>query len=118
MAQVTRGDAMTPIENKQPGRARRAAGAAVLALAMLAPNAAPAAEEGGTPHGVVYLETNGNPVTDISVDHGKSLVVRPGFQVKRVSVGNPEIADVIVTSPSEINVVGKNVGETNVVLWD
>jgi pilus assembly protein CpaC len=92
--------------------ARRALGAlALMSLALTAP----AAEDG---RGVVYLETNGQPITQLSVELDKTTVVRPGFQVRRVSVGNPEIADVVVTSPSEISVVAKASGETNVVLWD
>ena len=73
---------------------------------------------GAVPEQVVYLETDGEPVTQLPVELGKATVVRPGFQVKRVSVGNPEIADVIVTSPNELSVVAKSTGETNVVLWD
>jgi pilus assembly protein CpaC len=85
------------------------------ALAALASTAT--AAEAESP-GVVYLETHSSPVSQLSVELDKTTVVRPGFQVRRVSVGNPEIADVIVTSPSEISVVAKASGETNVVLWD
>jgi pilus assembly protein CpaC len=87
-------------------------------LVVLAASALPAAALETQAAGVVYLDANTSPISQLSIELDKTTVVRPGFQVRRVSVGNPEIADVIVTSPSEISVVAKASGETNVVLWD
>jgi pilus assembly protein CpaC len=67
---------------------------------------------------VVQLDPGGERISELAVDVGRTTVVRPGFRVKRVSVGNPEVADVVVTSASEVSVVAKSTGETNVVLWD
>jgi pilus assembly protein CpaC len=89
-----------------------------LASVLLVSLAAPVGAADGVHGGVIYLDSRGEPISQLSVEVDKTTVVRPGFQVKRVSVGNPEIADVIVTSPSEISVVAKASGETNVVLWD
>ncbi len=36
----------------------------------------------------------------------------------RASVGNPDIADIVVIQPTEIYVLGKDIGTTNVFLWD
>ncbi|QSP94969.1 type II and III secretion system protein family protein [Marinobacter salinisoli] len=36
----------------------------------------------------------------------------------RVSVGNPDIADILVTERSELYVVGKRLGSTNILVWD
>jgi pilus assembly protein CpaC len=49
---------------------------------------------------------------------GKVVVVRTAFQVKRVSVGDPKILEVVVLSPREIQLVPASIGETNLVLWD
>jgi pilus assembly protein CpaC len=35
-----------------------------------------------------------------------------------VSVGNPDIADFVVISPTQLYVLGKDIGNTNVLLWD
>lgn len=37
---------------------------------------------------------------------------------KRMSIANPEIADVVVLGPTEYYVLGKDVGTTNIVVWD
>jgi pilus assembly protein CpaC len=90
---------------------------AALSIA-LAASAAPAIAVEVHRDGVVYLDANASPISQLSIELDKTTVVRPGFPVRRVSVGNPEIADVIVTSPSEISVVARASGETNVVIWD
>lgn len=48
----------------------------------------------------------------------KSTVVALAQGVRRVSVGNPGIADILVLRDTEVYVVGKAVGTTNVVAWD
>ena len=49
----------------------------------------------------------GDEVAEQSLDLelGKSVFVRSGFKVKRVSVGDPEVLDVVVLSPREIQLV-------------
>jgi pilus assembly protein CpaC len=54
----------------------------------------------------------------LDLELGKSVFVRAGFPVKRVSVGDPEIVDVVVLSPSELQLVPKLVGETNMIVWE
>lgn len=48
---------------------------------------------------------------------GKSTVLTSAVPVKRVSVGNPEVADFILLSPRDIYVTGKTAGTTNLTLW-
>ena len=48
----------------------------------------------------------------------KSAVVEVPAPVKRVSIGNPDIADVLILKSSELYVLGKDLGSTNVLLWD
>ena len=38
--------------------------------------------------------------------------------VKKLSVGNPKIADILILRANQVYVVGKALGTTNVVLWD
>lgn len=49
---------------------------------------------------------------------GKSIFVRSPFSVKRVSVGDPNILDVVVLSTTELQIVPKKIGETNMIVWE
>jgi pilus assembly protein CpaC len=53
----------------------------------------------------------------IEIEQGKSISVSTGYGVKRVSVGNPGIADVAVLGPRELQFVAGKVGATNVLVW-
>jgi pilus assembly protein CpaC len=54
----------------------------------------------------------------VSVPLYKSRIVEVSTPIKKLSVGNPEIADILVLRNREIYIVGKALGTTNVVLWD
>lgn len=58
-----------------------------------------------------------NPVQTMKLLIGKSTVLHCDKSVKRVSVGNPEVADFILLSPKEIYLTGKKAGLTNLSLW-
>ena len=49
---------------------------------------------------------------------GGSDVVSTAFPVKRVSIADNSIADIVVLSPKELYVFGKNIGYTSVILWE
>jgi len=55
--------------------------------------------------------------SDMEVIYGKSALLRLPAPVARISVGNPDVADVTLISPGEIYVLGKSIGTTNVILW-
>lgn len=63
------------------------------------------------------------PTTDeerlhsLQLEVGKTAILVPEFAVKRVSVGNPKILDVVVLSPREVQLVPSAIGSTNVILW-
>jgi len=48
---------------------------------------------------------------------GQSKVLRTPFAITRVSVADPEVADIILTSPREIYINGLSPGVTNLSLW-
>ncbi len=48
---------------------------------------------------------------------GQSKVLRTPFAITRVSVADPEVADIILTSPREIYINGLAPGVTNLSLW-
>ena len=65
----------------------------------------------------MHNATNSQPVEKMALFTGKSTVILTPLAIKRVSVANPEIADTIVLSPTELYVTGKMAGVTNLTLW-
>jgi len=52
----------------------------------------------------------------VPIYHSKAVGLdRPAA---RVSVGNPDIADILILRASQLYVIGKDLGTTNVLLWD
>ena len=56
--------------------------------------------------------------TSMSLPIYKSEIMRFSVPVARVSVGNPDIADLIILQSTQLYVLGKDLGTTNVLLWD
>ncbi|MDP9139868.1 MAG: type II and III secretion system protein family protein [Pseudomonadota bacterium] len=57
-------------------------------------------------------------VREVSVPLYKSITLRPERPAQRIAVGNPGVADIVVLGGGQVQVVGKALGATNVVLWD
>lgn len=49
---------------------------------------------------------------------GKSTLMRLPYPASRLSVGDASVADVILLNPSELYMLGKSVGTTNLMLWN
>ncbi len=49
---------------------------------------------------------------------GKSKVLDLPLAIKRASLANPDVADTVVLSPTQIYVTGKTTGVTNMTLWN
>ena len=56
--------------------------------------------------------------TSLTVPLYKSRIVAFNSPAARVSVGNPDIADLIILQSTQLYVLGKDLGTTNVLLWD
>lgn len=54
----------------------------------------------------------------LTLEVGKSQILEIPVQIKRTSIANPAIADTLVLSPTQLYLVGKAVGETNITVWD
>ncbi len=65
------------------------------------------------------LKAQGQPlsITSLDIEAGHSRLVNLPSPIKRVSVGNEEVADVVVISADQIYVNGRKVGSTNITLW-
>jgi len=56
-------------------------------------------------------------VAQISVTAGRSTIVSTDFDVTRIAVTNPEVADATVVRPREILIDGKAAGTISLILW-
>ncbi|TMA28666.1 MAG: hypothetical protein E6J87_20355, partial [Deltaproteobacteria bacterium] len=95
----------------------------LVASAALAAETAPSATRELVPSGarseidLTAAATAEDVVRSLSMEKGKSVIVFTDYGVTRVSVGNPQVADVVVLRTREIQIVAKDIGVTNVVLW-
>ena len=48
---------------------------------------------------------------------GKSMLLQLSENAERLSVGNPDVADVMLINPREIYLLGKKSGHTNLLVW-
>ena len=59
--------------------------------------------------------TSVGPAIDLTI--GKSTLMRMPSAVTRISLGNPNVADVTLISPTELYLLGKTYGSTNLIVW-
>ncbi|MBF0586282.1 pilus assembly protein N-terminal domain-containing protein [Prosthecochloris sp. N3] len=52
------------------------------------------------------------------VPAGESRVYRLDRPIERVAVGDPSVADYIILNPTELYLLGKKPGATNLIIWD
>lgn len=57
-------------------------------------------------------------VSNYTVPVNKSRVFSLERPVKKIAVGNPEIADILLTHSHQVLVLGRSLGSTNVMAWD
>jgi pilus assembly protein CpaC len=55
---------------------------------------------------------------DLEIERGKSVSVTTAYTVKRISVGDPGVVDVVAIGSRDVQLVAKAVGITNVLFWD
>jgi pilus assembly protein CpaC len=64
----------------------------------------------------MVLDSDG--IAQVSIPAGRSTVIEPGWNISEVAVADDTIADVKVLKPDRVMVIGKEVGATDVTLWD
>ena len=62
----------------------------------------------------VQNETDGGRLRLIS---GRSMVINTGFDIRRLAITNPAVADGTVVSPRELLLDGKAAGTISLLLW-
>ena len=55
---------------------------------------------------------------ELAVPAGHSSLIKTPWFVKQVSVADPEIADVQVVAPDQVLIIGRQVGSTDLALWN
>ena len=93
------------------GPALAQTGAATTASALAEPNVPRAKAKPELPPGPVERGPS------LQLVAGKSTLLNLPHEVVRVSVGNPDIADVALIQPRQVYVLGKKSGQTNLMLW-
>lgn len=56
-------------------------------------------------------------IQKLELSAGRSKVLDLPVAIKRASLANPEVADTVVLSPTQIYLTGKAIGVTNLTLW-
>src|SRR5262245_58492552 len=56
-------------------------------------------------------------VQRITVTAGRSTILTPAFDVTRIAVTNPDVADATVVQPREILIDGKKSGTISLIVW-
>ncbi|MBV8827669.1 MAG: type II and III secretion system protein family protein [Acidobacteriaceae bacterium] len=63
------------------------------------------------------LQTTNGPLA-VTVTVSKSVVIEHGTSLKRISVSNPDIAEAVAVSSTEVLINGKSPGDTTLMMWD
>jgi pilus assembly protein CpaC len=103
-------------------RRHRIAMAALLACVAAIPMADAAPAKRSAPAAPLVeparIEGRSEIAPQMNLVEGKSTLMRLPFQAQRMSVGDARIADVILLNKSEVYLVGKAPGTTNLILWN
>jgi len=66
--------------------------------------------------GVSFAATQSGKI--VKVPHHKSTHVTLAGKAKRVSLGDPEVLDIVMLKSNEVFLIGKKLGSTNLMAWD
>ncbi|MGD8116204.1 type II and III secretion system protein family protein [Vibrio sp. TRT 29B02] len=66
--------------------------------------------------GVTFAASQSGKV--VKVPHHKSTHVTLAGKAKRVSLGDPEVLDIVMLKSDELFLIGKKLGSTNLMAWD
>lgn len=61
---------------------------------------------------------NGVVPTDITVIRGRSRIIKFAQPITRISIADPQLADLIPLAPEEVMINGRQRGVTSLIVWD
>ncbi len=67
---------------------------------------------------MIWFELATGDQRDLSISLYKSRVLQFQESISKVSIANPEIADILLINPSQMYVLGKALGSTNILVLD
>ncbi len=91
---------------------KRHRGFAVILLLACLGLSLPAASSAAFKHGVT-----GASASKLDLQSNQSFLLDTPLDIRRVSIGKPEIADVTVVTPKQLMITGKAPGETTLIYW-
>ena len=99
---------------------RSALAAIIIVILVAAPHAqqAPQFAAAAAPAATAVPREPGDTTTDIDLLVGRSTVLNVGSPIARVSLTVPDIADAMVTAPSQLLIHGKTPGTISLFVWD
>jgi pilus assembly protein CpaC len=56
--------------------------------------------------------------SNVTVTVNKSVILEHPVNIRRISISNPEIAEAVAVSSTEVLLNGKSAGDTTLILWD
>ncbi|MBP1685309.1 MAG: outD [Deltaproteobacteria bacterium] len=98
-------------------RPRRVASQAALCLTLAFGAATPLAQVAPPPSSPPPAAQNPTAIEKVSLTSGRSTVLMTDFDVVRVAVSNPAVADATVVAPREVLIDGKGSGTVSLVIW-
>lgn len=101
---------------KAPAQPGKAPVPSVAQAAMAPPSPAPVQPRLSQPR--MPVTGNVDMAPQVNLSEGKSTLMRLPYPASRLSIGNAAIADVILLNPSEVYLLGKAIGSTNLMLWN
>ncbi|KOO14302.1 pilus assembly protein CpaC [Vibrio xuii] len=66
--------------------------------------------------GISFAATQSGKI--VTVPHHKSTHVTLAGKAKRVSLGDPDVLDIVMLKSNEVFLIGKKLGSTNLMAWD
>ncbi len=98
-----------------PRRVAQPIAASLLALMLVGASGAIQEVDAASPGGALSVFENREHL-EVALNQSRVIVLKTA--ATRVSVANPEIVDIVVLDPRQVYVVGKQLGTTNLVMWD
>jgi len=59
-----------------------------------------------------------SPAVNVAVEIGQSQILTVGSDIREAAIGNTDIADIRLVTPRKLLIIGKTLGNTNLILWD
>jgi pilus assembly protein CpaC len=98
-------------------RIQRLVASAVLVSLLASPVAAQGAAAGAQAAAPTATATDSSGFERVLLTAGRSTVLSTTFDITRIAVTNPAVADAVVVEPREVLIDGKSAGTVSLIIW-